>query len=117
MPDPIETTLAAALKERTSIGEVLIRQTANHAFMLHHREDDSGGDLKDFHKPEDAIDIARFDDAGNYRPLKTAPNLRHGWRLTLIDLKQLRQAVEHFYPGRLAVLAASQQSRNQDDHA
>ena len=27
------------------------------------------------------FELARFDDAGNYRPLKTAPNLRHGWRL------------------------------------
>src|SRR5206468_2838964 len=55
---------------------------------------------------EDAIEIAKYDDAGNYRPLKTAPNLRHGWRLELDTLEELRRALDYFYAGRLAVFAA-----------
>ena len=50
--------------------------------------------------PEDAIEIAKHDDAGNYRPLKTAPNLRHGWRLELETLEDLRRALDYFYPGQ-----------------
>ena len=50
--------------------------------------------------------LARFDDAGSYRPLKTAPNLRHGWRLTLRNLAELRTALDLFYPGRLAAFFA-----------
>ena len=53
-----------------------------------------------------AIEIAKYDDAGNYRPLKTAPNLRHGWRLELATVEELRRALDYFYPGRLAVFAA-----------
>ena len=34
---------------------------------------------------------------------KTAPNLRHGWRLELVTAEELRRALDHFYPGRLAV--------------
>ena len=34
--------------------------------------------------------------------MKTAPTLRHGWRLTVETLADLRLALEHFYPGRLA---------------
>ena len=55
-----------------------------------------------FRSPNDAIEIAHFDDAGQYRPLKTAPNFRHGWRLELADLAELRLALDGFYPGRLA---------------
>ncbi len=105
MPDSIETTLASALSDSTSIGQVLIQRTANNGFALCHRDDRPSGKLKNFRKPEDAIEIARYDDDENYRPLKTAPNLRHGWLLELVDLGELRRALDYFYPGRLAILA------------
>jgi sirohydrochlorin cobaltochelatase len=38
--------------------------------------------------------------------LKTAPNLRHGWRLELDTLEALMRALDYFYPGRLAVFAS-----------
>ncbi len=40
------------------------------------------GELTLHTDPEDAAALALYDDAGAYRPLKTAPNLRHGWRLS-----------------------------------
>ncbi len=46
------------------------------------------------------------DDAGNYRQLKTAPNLRHGWRLELATVEELRRALDYFYPGRLVAFTA-----------
>ena len=61
--------------------------------------------------PEDATVIARYDDAGAYRPLKTAPNLRHGWRLQLPDAGALRLALDLFYPARLGALAAWREGR------
>ena len=67
------------------IGQVLIVQ-ADAGFVLCHREDEAGVELEIFRSPNDAIEIARLDDAGQYRPLKTAPNLRHGWRLEVADL-------------------------------
>jgi sirohydrochlorin cobaltochelatase len=62
--------------------------------------------LQAFRNTEDAVEIARYDDPGNYRPLKTAPNLRHGWRLELDTFEELKRALDYFYPGRLAVFAA-----------
>src|SRR5947199_3245258 len=59
-----------------------------------------------FFKQKTAYEITKYDDAGNYRPLKTAPNLRHGWRLELATLDELGRALDYFYPGRLAVFAA-----------
>jgi hypothetical protein len=62
--------------------------------------------LQTYQDAENAIEIAKYDDAGNYRPLKTAPNLRHGWRLELATVEELRRALDYFYPGRLAVFTA-----------
>jgi sirohydrochlorin cobaltochelatase len=57
-------------------------------------------------RADDAAELARFDDAQNYRPLKTAPTLRHGWKLCLANLAELRLALDLFYPGRLAAFLA-----------
>ena len=68
-------------------------------------------DLTVYRAPNDAVELAKFSDDGEYRPLKTAPNLRHGWRLELADLGALQQALDFFYPGRLAALAAWEADR------
>jgi sirohydrochlorin cobaltochelatase len=73
---------------------------------LSHRDDTARDDLGASGEPDAAADLARFDDVGNYRPLKTAPTLRHGWRLALEDLPALRTALDSFYPGRLAAMFA-----------
>ena len=87
-------------------GQILIRKRTGADFVLLHRDDESLDRLQTYQDAEDAIEIAKYDDAGNYRPLKTAPNLRHGWRLELATVEALRRALDYFYPGRLAVYAA-----------
>ncbi|MGA7273799.1 MAG: DR2241 family protein [Candidatus Udaeobacter sp.] len=105
MPDSIDKVLESALAP-FYFGQVLIRKTPKSQFVLSHRDDETLDKLPVFRDAEDSIEIAKYDDAGNYRPLKTAPNLRHGWRLELDTLEQLRRALDYFYPGRLAVFAA-----------
>ena len=92
------------------MGQVEIRQK-DPGFALFHRDDATREELEFFHSPGDAAALAKFDDEGNYRPLKTAPDLRHGWRLELADLDALQQALDLFYPGRLAALAAWESNR------
>ncbi len=91
-------------------GQILIRKLGKR-FVLCHRVDAAADDLEIFRSPEDAIDIARYDDAGNYRPLTTAPNLRSGWRMELETQEELKQALDHFYPGRLAIFVAWQRGQ------
>ncbi len=98
--------LLAVLPAR--IGQILIARTPDETFELRHRDDAERADLATQHGPEAAAEIARFDDAGKYRPLKTAPNLPHGWRLILRDLAETRLALDNFYPARIAVFAAHQ---------
>ena len=99
--------LAAGLR---CIGQISIAETSGDGFVLTHRDDASRNGLLLLEHAEDASEIARFDDAGNYRPLKTAPNLRHGWRLVLPDVAALRISLDLFYPGRLAAFLAWEQS-------
>ena len=82
------------------IGEVLISKTAA-GFLLRHEADESLCDLRSYNSPDDATEIARWDDAGEYRPLKTAPNLRRGWELHLESLEALRRALDLLYPAAL----------------
>jgi sirohydrochlorin cobaltochelatase len=88
-----------------SFGQILVEKREGAGFVLLHRDDASLDQLQKYRDAEDAIGIAKYDDAGNYRPLKTAPNLRHGWRLELASVEELRRALDYFYPGRLAVYA------------
>ena len=105
MPDSIDKLLENALAP-FYFGQILIQKIPTERFALLHRDDETLDHLQVFRSAEDAIEIAKCDDAGNYRPLKTAPNLRHGWRLELNTLEVLMRALDYFYPGRLAVFAA-----------
>ena len=111
MPNSIERALAAALTDPCYFGQVLIRKTGQKGFVLRHRDDQGFDGLRPFQNPEDAIEISKFDDAGNYRPLKTAPNLGRGWQLAVADLSDLRRSLDYFYPGRLATLVAWKENR------
>jgi DR2241 stabilising domain/4Fe-4S iron-sulfur cluster binding domain len=87
-------------------GQILVTKKEGAGFVLLHRDDASLDRLQTYREVKDAIEIAKYDDAGNYRPLKTAPNFRRGWRLELATVEELRGALDCFYPSRLAVFAA-----------
>jgi len=88
------------------LGQILVTKREGIGFVLSHRDDASLNQLQTHRDAENAIEIAKYDDAGNYRPLKTAPNLRHNWRLELATVEELRRALDYFYPSRLTVYAA-----------
>ena len=67
--------------------------------------------MQELNGPEEALAIAGVDDGGDYRPLKTAPNLRHGWQLEVKDREALIRALDFFYPARREVLHAFQNNR------
>jgi sirohydrochlorin cobaltochelatase len=87
-------------------GQIFVKKRDDAGFVLLHRDDASLDRLQMYRDAEDAVEIAKYDDAGNYRPLKTAPNLRHGWRLELATVEELGRALDYFYPSRLAVFMA-----------
>jgi len=106
MPDAVDELLKRLISAPFYFGQILVRRASGSRFVLSHRDDEAADQLKIFRSAEDAIEIAKHDAAGNYRPLKTAPSLRHGWRLELQTPEDLRRALEYFYPGRIAMFAA-----------
>jgi sirohydrochlorin cobaltochelatase len=79
--------------------------SSEEGFVLCHRDDVGRIDLRNY-EIDDALEVAKFDDARSYRPLKTAPTLRHGWKIFARDLLQVEKVIDAIYPGRLAVLHA-----------
>ena len=49
-------------------------------------------------EPRAARDLARFDDRGRYRPLKTAPTFQRGWRFADLDAETLLDVLGYLYP-------------------
>ncbi len=91
----------------TRIGELLV---AGQYEVRHHL--DAGQDGLALHtEPRAARDIALYDAAGDYRPLKTAPTLRRGWRLILSNIEELHEALDAFYPAMLGARFAFEQGR------
>jgi len=84
------------------IGEIHVTP----GFSLSHREDAGKGDLEVSTDPWKALEIARYDDGGRYRALKTAANLRHGWRLQLAGSREVLAALDFFYPAAIGMMVA-----------
>jgi len=100
IPSTPRQLLARCLAEgRLRIGEVLLGTD----FSLRHVADEGRMDLHVHTSPANARLIARYDAAGEYRPLKTAPNLIRGWLLELHSLEGMELALEFLYPGVLGL--------------
>jgi hypothetical protein len=48
--------------------------------------------------PREAREIAKLTEGGDYRPLKSSPNLRRGWELRVADARGLVTAMNYLYP-------------------
>jgi sirohydrochlorin cobaltochelatase len=77
---------------------------------LSHEDDVGHSGLAVSTDPHEAIQIVRYDDAGKYRPLKTAPNLRRGWRIDLTTRSEILLALDFLYPGALATAEADRRN-------
>jgi hypothetical protein len=79
-------------------------ESGRRRYRVRHVEDAdaAAGDLDTHGDPLDARDIAKCDDDGQYRPLKTAPTLRTGWEFTDLTAAQLLEAVDFIYPATVA---------------
>ena len=84
------------------IGQIRIAHV-HEGWELRHAEDAGRTDLALHENAEAARHLANLDAAGNFRPLKTAPNLVRGWRLVLPDAAAVRVALDYFYPAMTGV--------------
>jgi hypothetical protein len=106
--NPDIAALAAAVKTELLFGQVLIRR-AGAGFELRHMADHQSepGGLRLL--PDGGFrPLAQFNSNGGFRPLKSAPDLPAGWRITAPDERALGTALSHLYPGAVADWFAAQ---------
>jgi 4Fe-4S iron-sulfur cluster binding domain/DR2241 stabilising domain len=79
-------------------GQVKVRPTPSGGYTLRHVDDAEASDLEGSDDPRAAREIARLTASGEYRPLKSSPNLRRGWEIGAADARSLATAMDYLYP-------------------
>ena len=82
------------------MGQIIIRPD----FAIRHRDDENEAPaaLQEIDSLEQLREWIRLDEAGQFRPLRAAPNLRRGWIYRAKDLAELHAALDYLYPAELA---------------
>ncbi len=88
-----------------TIGQVRIIPR-DQGYFLRHCDDSDEAALSEAKGLAEIRAVVRDDEDGNYRPLKSAPNLRRGWSVRVADTAGLRQVIDYFYPAALGLLFA-----------
>ena len=57
------------------------------------------GQLRDVATLDELEEVVRWDERGNYRPLRSEGNLVSGWQYDARSLTEFREAMEVIYPG------------------
>jgi hypothetical protein len=88
--------------EETVLGQLIIRRKGM-GFELRHKDDLTAENLKSIGLAE-VRQLANFTADGKFRPLKSTPDLRSGWILSLQSPEDLEAALQTIYPNALADL-------------
>ncbi|HEX2739591.1 MAG TPA: DR2241 family protein [Rubrobacter sp.] len=79
-------------------GQVFVRRVSPSGYSLRHSADAETDDLEVREDPRSAREIAKLTENGEYRPLKSSPNLRRGWEIRVSDTPGLATAMNYLYP-------------------
>ena len=83
--------------EGRRFAQVLVKSGSS-GYELRHVDDAGREGLVVHEDPREAREISKLTEEGEYRPLKSSPNLRRGWVLRLSDAGELTVAMNHLYP-------------------
>ncbi len=81
-----------------TFGQVLVRPVPTAGYYLCHEDDARATSLELHDDPQAAREIAKLTGTGEYRPLKSSPNLRRGWKLRVEGARGLATAMNYLYP-------------------
>lgn len=102
LPHPALRRFVASLGEELVFAQVLIRRQDG-AYELRHANDRARPASELRLVPLAGLrELAQFAADGSFRPLKSAPNLRTGWRTLAVTETELGRALDHLYPGGVA---------------
>lgn len=87
---------------RLAWGDILIRKRKDGFELRHQRDEASEASALRETGVSELQDVAGKTAAGQFRPLKSAPNLRDGWVCTVPNTEELWRALNVLYPGSVA---------------
>jgi hypothetical protein len=79
-------------------GQVIVCPVSPAGYSVRNRDDAEAEDLEVSEDPRSAREIAKLTEDGEYRPLKSSPNLRRGWEIRVADARGLATAMNYLYP-------------------
>ena len=86
------------IPEGRVFGQVRVRAEGD-GYVVHHVGDEDVAEaLVEHGDPREAREISKLTGEGEYRPLKSSPNLRRGWMLRLDGEGSLYIAMNYLYP-------------------
>ncbi len=101
--------------EGRGFGQVLVRGMGG-AYSLCHTEDANATHLTVHDNPRAAREISKQTARGEYRPLKSSPNLRRGWEVRVSGVRELAIAMDYLYPAGIAHWFLQREGRLQITH-
>jgi hypothetical protein len=109
--NPALKAFIAQILDELILAQVLIRRNGT-GYDLRHL-DDTTLPLDSLHPIEihEARALAQATAAGEFRPLKSAPTLPRGWRITAKSDAELERALSDLYPGAVADWYAAQSAQ------
>ena len=106
--NPALKASVARLGPELTMAQVLIQRRGIGYELRHIQDRDTATEFLHRLPLPEARPLAQYNAAGEFRPLKSAPDLRNGWLLSLANDTELEIALNHLYPGALADWHAAQ---------
>lgn len=92
------------------VGQVKVTP-AVHGYTLCHVDDVGRADLTVTEGALAAREVAWLTDGGDFRALKSAPNLRHGWQVMVKNAEELKLALDFLHPAAVGMAHAAARGR------
>ena len=106
--NPALNAFAAAIGTRFVLAQVVIRPTPSGFELRHVANEARAAESLELVTVEATRALAQHTASGAFRPLKSAPNLRTGWRVLTRELADLGTALDQLYPGAVSDWFAAQ---------
>lgn len=106
--NPALKAFIAQLRAEFTLAQVLIRRGSGGYELRQIDDRDAPADSLRQLPLTEVRSLAQYNAAGEFRPLKSAPDLKRGWRLSAANDAELEGALNQLYPGALADWFAAQ---------
>jgi len=92
---------------RIAFGQLFLSCIDDGTYEARHCDDaDADAGLKSIGTIRELREMAKYDDSGVYRPLKTAPGLKSGWKTETSSPDDFLTRIDAIYPGLFATWVA-----------